>query len=296
MKFLVVGNLTKDIIRTSQDERIVFGGAASYCSITAVKLGCDTHVLSKGNDELNGWIKTLRNSGINVDLQRSERTTYFINDYLEGKRKQFVLSDAGEIDFKTLGRMDVIHLGPVFNEITLDCLKKARKKCRILSLDTQGFARNLNGKEVVKSFWEEREDFLKYVDLLKVGREEMGCVSRERDYEKVCEELKSFGVEVVELTLGEEGSIVAEEEIHRIPAYRTTLIDKTGSGDVYSTAFAVRYFETKNALESGLFASAAASFVVEDFGAKNIKDRKKVLERFRKMRTEDENIDGNFRC
>jgi sugar/nucleoside kinase (ribokinase family) len=283
MKFLVVGNLTKDIIRTNQGERIVFGGAASYCSIVAAKLGCDTHVLSRGNDELSSWIETLKNSGINVNLQRSERTTCFINDYSEGKRKQYVLSDAGEIDFKTLGRMDVIHLGPVFNEITLDCLRKARKKCKILSLDAQGFVRDLNGKEVIKSFWEERENFLRYVDLLKVGQEEMNYVSRERDYEKVCEELRSFGVEVVELTFGEEGSIVAEDEIHRIPAYRTTLIDKTGSGDVYSTAFAIRYFETKNALESGLFASAAASFVVEDFGTKNIAERENVTRRVRKL-------------
>jgi sugar/nucleoside kinase (ribokinase family) len=75
-----------------------------------------------------------------------------------------------------------------------------------------------------------------------------------------------------------------EKETHRIPAYQTTVVDRTGSGDVFSSAFAIRYFETKNALESGLFATAAASFVIEDFGTKNIAERNKVEERFKMLK------------
>jgi len=41
--------------------------------------------------------------------------------------------------------------------------------------------------------------------------------------------------------------------------------------------------ETNNELESGLFASAAASFVVEDFGTKNIVEREKVMKRFKEL-------------
>lgn len=283
MKFLVVGNITKDIIRTKNEEKYEFGGNASYSSIAAVKLDCETHVLSRGNDELVEWIKVLKNHGINVELQESENITCFVNDYTEGGRKQYVLSDAGKINYKSFGKFDIIFLGPVFNEISLDCIKKARKDCKILSLDAQGFVRTLKGKEVVKKFWDDREEFLKYVDLLKVGMDEISSVSKERDYEKVCEELRSFGIKAVELTLGENGSIISGEEINEIPAYKTTLVDKTGSGDVFATAFAIRYFETKNEVESGLFASAAASFVVEDFGTKNIAGREKVIERFKEL-------------
>jgi len=284
MKFLVIGNITKDIIRIKGEERHDFGGNASYSSITAVKLGCKTHVLSRGNNELVKWITTLRNHRINVELQKSKDVTCFVNDYTEDKRKQSVLSDAGKIKYKSFGKIDVIFLGPVFNEITLECLKKARKDCKILSLDAQGFVRRLKEREVVKKFWDEREEFLKYVDLLKVGIDEISSVSKESDYKKVCEELRSLGVKVVELTLGENGSIIAGEEIHRIPAYKTTLVDKTGSGDVFATAFAIKYLESKDELESGLFASAAASFVVEDFGTKNIQSREKVEERFRLLK------------
>ncbi len=83
-----------------------------------------------------------------------------------------------------------------------------------------------------------------------------------------------------------------EKEMYRIPAYRTRLVDRTGSGDVFASAFAIRYFETKNALESGLFASAAASFVVEDFGTKNIVNREKVEERFKILKNTHNGLFG----
>jgi sugar/nucleoside kinase (ribokinase family) len=284
MRFLVIGNITKDIIRTERGEIHTFGGTASYSSITSAKLGWKTCVLSKGNEELIEWANHLKNYGINVEIQNSKSITCFINDYREKERKQFVLSDAGEIEYKSLGKFDIIFLGPVFNEITLECTKKARKDCEILCLDVQGLVRASKGKEVIKKFWDERNEFLEYIDLLKVGRDEIGSLSKENDYERVCEELKSLGVKVVMLTLGENGSIIFGEEIHRIPAYATTLVDKTGSGDVFATAFAIRYFETKNEINSGLFASAAASFVVEDFGTKNIAEREKVEERFKSLK------------
>ena len=283
MKFLVIGNLTKDVIRNKREEKIDFGGAASYCSITAKKLGCETHVLTRGNHELNDWIKTLEKLGINVELQESENLTCFVNDYRWGERKQYVYRDAGKIDFKDFGKVDVTHLGPVLNEVTVDCVKEARKNSKIVSLDVQGFVRSLKDKEVIKKFWDERENFLKYVDLVKISSCEIDSVSKKKNYEDVFDELKSFGLKVIELTLGQEGSIIASEEIHTIPAYKTTLVDKTGSGDVFAAAFAIKYFETGDAIESGFFASAAASFVVEDFGVKNIANRKRVEERFKSL-------------
>ena len=147
-----------------------------------------------------------------------------------GERKQFVYRDAGKIKFKDFGKVDVTHLGPVFNEITLECVKQARKNSKIVSLDVQGFIRSLKDKEVIKNFWSEREDFLKYVDLVKISGYEINLVSNKKNHEDVVDELRSFGVKVVELTLGQKGSIIASEEIHRIPAYETTLVDKTGSG------------------------------------------------------------------
>jgi len=284
MKFLVIGNITKDTIRTKEKEIIAFGGTASYAAINANKLGCDTFVLSRGNHELDDWIRSLTSQGIKVELEQSENISHFVNDYSGPEKRQFYLSHAGKINFKDLGKMDIIHIGPIFNEITLDCVKKARKNAKLLSLDVQGFVRSSGKERVIMKSWEEKAEFLKYVDLVKVNRLESKFVSKKTNYKEVCKELIELGPKVVELTLRENGSIIIGEETYKIPPYQTTVIDRTGSGDVFSSAFAIHYFETKDALESGLFASAAASFVIEDFGTINIAERNKVEERCQELR------------
>jgi len=284
MKFLVIGNITKDTIRTKGEETTAFGGTASYSSITAKKLGCDTYVLSRGNDELKDWIKNLESQDIKVELELSENISNFVNDYTERERKQYWTSDAGKIDFKDLGKMDIIHIGPIFGEVTLDCVKKAKKNAKLISLDVQGFLRSSDGEKVTMKFWDERAEFLKYVDLVKINQLESYFVSKKTNYEEICKELVEFGPKVVIITLRDEGSIVFSDKFQKIPVYQTNLVDKTGAGDVYATAFAIRYFETKDILESGLFASAAASFVVEEFGTINIAERNKVEKRVEKLR------------
>jgi sugar/nucleoside kinase (ribokinase family) len=56
-------------------------------------------------------------------------------------------------------------------------------------------------------------------------------------------------------------------------------VDPTGAGDVYIAAFDIKYSETKDPYKSARFASAAASFVVEDWGPKNIPTEEMVRKR-----------------
>jgi sugar/nucleoside kinase (ribokinase family) len=217
-------------------------------------------------------------------LELSENISNFVNDYTGRERKQYWMSDAGKINFKDLGKMDIIHIGPIFGEVTLDCVKKAKKNAKLISLDVQGFLRSSDGKKVTMKFWDERAEFLKYVDLVKINKLESYFVSKKTNYEEICKELVEFGPKVVMITLRDEGSIIFSDKFHKIPVYQTNVVDKTGAGDVYAAAFAIRYFETKDILESGLFASAAASFVVEEFGTINIAERNKVERRVEKLR------------
>lgn len=295
MKFLTIGNITKDLLRTKEKEEYTFGGT-SYCGITAAKLGCKSIILSRGNDELSEWLKYLNSEGAEVILQQDKNVAYFVNDYRSGERKQFLLNNTEKIEFDIgdvgdigdIGeKFDVIHVNPMFREVNLDLFKKIRKQCNILSLDIQGLVRDVKGKQVVGRFWEEREKFLPFVDLLKIGKNEIVFISKLsklRDYKKNCEELSSLGAKIIEITCGIEGSWVYDDKLYNIQSFRTKTVDETGAGDVYATSFAIKYFETKDVLESAMFASAAASFVVEDFGTKNIATRSDVEKRAKILR------------
>ena len=56
-------------------------------------------------------------------------------------------------------------------------------------------------------------------------------------------------------------------------------VDATGAGDVFATAFLIKYSETQDlALATG-FAHCAASFVVEGMGIENLASLEKIEER-----------------
>ena len=57
------------------------------------------------------------------------------------------------------------------------------------------------------------------------------------------------------------------------------MVDSTGAGDVFATAFLLRYHEAGDPLEAGSFAACAASCVVEGVGASTLGDRAEVLRR-----------------
>ncbi len=67
-----------------------------------------------------------------------------------------------------------------------------------------------------------------------------------------------------------------------IPAFESEEVDATGAGDVFGAAFLLRYYETKDAVESAIFASCAASFVVEKEGVEGIPCREEVEKRMEK--------------
>lgn len=281
-KFLVIGNIDKATNKTPIGEETTFGGS-TYCGIVANKLGWDTTLVTRGNEELSDWIIELEDMGIRVFLQPDEATLTVINDYTSGIWTQKLLKKTGKIVFNLDEKFDVIHLNPLHQEIDIGLVKQARKKAKLLSLDVQGLVRNdVNGITTMK-FLENRKEWFKDLDILKVGEDEMKFVSKETEHRKICEELKAFGPKTVVLTFGKKGSVVLGKEFLNIPALEVKTVNPAGAGDSYATSFAIKYFETKDERESGFFGAATASFVVEDFGARNIQPREKVEERFNKL-------------
>ena len=65
-------------------------------------------------------------------------------------------------------------------------------------------------------------------------------------------------------------------EWHSVPAYPAREIDPTGAGDVFTSAFLIRYFETRDAPAAALFASCAASLSVEGWGVGSIPTRAEI--------------------
>ncbi len=290
MGVLDVGNIVKDWNKTKDREWQSFGGA-SFSAVTFAKLGYDTTVLCRGNvndSEYRSWIAHLHNNyGINFVIQPGENTC-FVNDYSSGSRKQRLLSHSGKISCdvgKLKDRYDCIHLNPLYQEVGLDLAKELRSRTKHYSADAQGFVRTVKNDQVSGRFWEEREEYLKLFDILKIGIDELPYVSKETDHRKVCRELHKLGVKVPTITLGEEGSISYHgKQFYKVGVYKTKVRSETGAGDVFISAFDVKFMETKNVWEAALFGTAAASTVLEGFGPDCIGDRILIESRYRMLK------------
>ncbi|MCL5069360.1 MAG: PfkB family carbohydrate kinase, partial [Actinobacteria bacterium] len=68
------------------------------------------------------------------------------------------------------------------------------------------------------------------------------------------------------------GSLISNnKDILEIPAVKEKIkVDTTGAGDVYCTAFLSEYLRTEDLYKSGLFASAAATILIEKTGGVSI--------------------------
>ena len=88
------------------------------------------------------------------------------------------------------------------------------------------------------------------------------------------------GGSVLVVTEGRRGALLRSRgRWYRVPAFPSVEVDVTGAGDVFAAAFMVRYNESGNPQDAGLFASAAASLQVEKEGDNGVPDREQVEER-----------------
>jgi sugar/nucleoside kinase (ribokinase family) len=279
---LALGNIDKSRNITQFGNELVYGGG-TYSSITARRLGYSSAILTRGNEALQPWIRQLEGMGVQVFLEQDRSTLEVVNDRTSGVWIQRILSTTDKINFDVDRKFDIIHVNPLFKEVDQDVLRKARKKCELLSLDIQGILRNEKNGVMYLERFDEREAWLEGVDVVHVSDAEIGYVSEKNNPEEICEDLKSLGPKFVLYTMGAAGSYVLGKEFRKIPAFRVKEVDPTGAGDVYSVTFDIIYSETRDEKRAAFFASAAASFCVEDFGYKNIQPRQIVEARFKQL-------------
>ncbi len=274
--YVVVGYLLHDIVDVDGKISESPGGSAMYCSMTAKKLGMKVGIVSRvGQDyRYHDILDGIDKSGVGMQ----EKTTTFFDIYRDGRRKELVFNIGKKLRKKDFPReflnAKAVHIGPVIDEVHKGLIKMVKKKSSaLITADIQGFIRKeKNGDVVPKKF---KLGILKYIDILHCSEDDLrDSRIKISDIERKCNHIL--------LTRNSRGSVLIWDSRRiSIPPFNTIEKDPTGAGDVYMAAFAKRFLETNDPEESGRYASAAASFCVEDFGINGIKDERHVIERLR---------------
>lgn len=269
-----IGHITLDKIVTPRQTNYMPGGTSYYFA----------HGISHLN-HLEGFqlitslapteykaVEDMQKKGIDVETIPSRKTVYFENIYEENQnnRTQRVLAKADPFTVEKLQHAEAkfYHLGSLLaDDFSIDVLKFLSER-GTLSVDAQGYLREVRGEEVHPVGWEGKEEALKYVDILKVNEHEAAVLTGITDYKEAAALLSKWGVKEVLLTLGSEGSIIlAEGCYYKIPAYPPQdIVDATGCGDTYMLGYI--YMRNKGAsyADAGCFAAAMSTLKLEKSG------------------------------
>lgn len=249
------------------------GGTAFYFGHAMSRIGSEGFLLvtALAPSEKKA-VDDLRKEGIEVKVLPSHNSVYFENTYGENSnnRTQRVLAKADPFTVEGVRDVEasIYHLGTLLaDDFDLDVIRHLSSKGRV-SIDAQGYLREVRGEKVFAVDWREKEEALKYVDILKANEKEMEVLTGCTDPREAALKLAAMGVREVVLTLGDMGSLIyAGEEFYEIPAYvPKDVVDATGCGDTYMAGYLHKRAHGCGIYESGCFAAAMCTIKLQHSG------------------------------
>lgn len=282
-----IGHITKDKIITPRHTVYMAGGTSFYFSYAFSHLPQNVSfqlVTKLGESEMQS-VEDMRKAGIDVQVYPSRHTVYFENKYGENQndRTQRVLERADPFTIDEMQEVNagVYHLGSLLSDdFSTDVVKYLSTKGRI-SIDAQGYLREVRGEKVYPIDWAEKREILAHTDIIKVNEHEMEVITGFNDPRAAALRLAEWGVKEVCVTLGSEGSIIlADGKFYDIPAYEPKeIVDATGCGDTYSAGYLWCRAQGMGFEESGKFAAAMCTLKLEHSGPfdRSIDDVRRVM-------------------
>ena len=268
-----IGHITLDKIVTPKRTLHMPGGTSFYFAHGMSKLDTSDFLLvtALAVSEMDA-VEEIRRKGIDVKVLPSTHSVYFENTYGENQnnRTQRVLAKADPFTVEGLQDVDarIYHLGSLLaDDFSLDVIKYLSTK-GMLSVDAQGYLREVRGENVFAVDWPEKKEALKYIHILKANEAEMEVLTGCSEPHEAALLIADWGVKEVLLTLGDKGSLIyAQGEFHEIPAYPALQItDATGCGDTYMVGYLYMRDKGASYREAGCFAAAMCTIKLQSHG------------------------------
>ncbi len=272
--FLVIGHLTRD---EQLDGAYTLGGAVTFASIAARNLGYRVGIVTAAADD---FPEPHLLHDIEIVRVPSATTTTFRNRYQGSHRTQYVRDIAAPLPPEAVPlawrRAKIVLLGPLVGEMDRAMLDIFSDET-MLAVSPQGWMRKWDETGRVRAqAWREAQIILPRTQVLILSEEDLsGYAERLSSYVALAP--------LVVLTRGEHGCAIyrKRERPLDVPAFPTQIVDPTGAGDTFATAFLIRYHETRDLVQAARFANAAASLAISSVGAENMPTRAQVEARLK---------------
>jgi sugar/nucleoside kinase (ribokinase family) len=254
-------------------------------AIEALPRDVDFHMITSVSSEVMPEVEKLRQAGIRVTAFESDTNVFFENKYGANmdNRTQRVLSKSAPFTLEQLKdeQSRVYHLGTLLaDDFAPEIVEYLATKGDV-SIDVQGYLREVVGEEVRACEWTDKLRLLKHTAILKVNEWECLTLTGITDPRDAAQQIHEWGVREVIVTLGGGGSMIfADGKFYETPAYQPAkLVDATGCGDTYSAGYLYARAKGMSYDESGKFAAAMCTLKLEHTGpfTHNIEDVYQII-------------------
>lgn len=282
-----IGHITRDKIITPQRTVYMAGGTSFYMSygISRLPQKVSYQLVTKVGEGQMPEVEKIKQLGLDVICYPSQHTVYFENKYgaNSDNRTQRVLAKADPFTVEEMKPLQarIFHLGSLLNDDFSAEVVEFLSEKGLISIDVQGYLREVRDEEVHAISWEEKEKILKHTDMLKLNEHEMKVITNSDNPRTVAEKIAAMGVKEVIITLGSYGAVIyADRKFYEIDAYKPRkIVDATGCGDTFSTGYLYCRAQGMGYEESGKFAAAMCTLKLEHSGPfdKSIEDIQNII-------------------
>lgn len=270
-----IGNYTKDTIITPAGTEYVDGGAVNYAAHAAVRLGVKVAVVTRLAQEDSRVVEAFTEAGIDCYPTFAPYSTWMKLVYPTENpdiRTLSVAHTAGAItlsDFAGIKGMKSAVIGTSFRgEVGIEVIEALNQKDVLLAADVQGFVRVLDGEEIRKEPWNEMEETLALLDILKADAIEAEFLTGESDIYKAVQIFSDMGPKEIVLTHKDGLLIYAENQFYALKFYPQQSNGRSGRGDTCLGSYVAMRL-TKPPKEAGIWAAALTSLKMEKQGPFN---------------------------
>lgn len=274
---LLIGHVTRDLVDQAPESDFRVGGTVSFGAVTALRLGRRPTILTSAESEADLAELPL---GVALHVEPSSATTTFANVYDGEGRVQYTYAQAAPLTASAvtmaMRKASAVLMGPLVNEVMPD-VPSVFSRDTLVAAVPQGWMRGWDEAGRVFSIpWQSEAQILPYLDALVLSQEDV-------DYDLSRLDNAFQIVPLVVVTEYRDGSTIYRRRPDgtvgetKIPPRPANEVDPTGAGDVFATAFILRYQETGDPIQSARFANVTASYGVEADGVMGIPSREQVL-------------------
>lgn len=294
-KIAVLGPIPRDHITTFKGEIIKKYGGINHATIALAKL-LDTkskiipvaHVRKKDEQPIKKILKNYTNVDIHhIDSKVDQGDViklHFIDKNKRLEKQTGFMNPINPEDVKNLMDCNAFIILPVTDfEISLETLKFIKKYSKgLIIFDAHGPTTIVtsSGNRLMK-FWIDRDNWLPYIDILKLNLDEAKCswfrkeyeaAELEKDYQFSLIDASPFarhclnmGVKAVYLTLDERGCIAYFKKNKQIKKQSVSaikvknIVDTTGCGDAFAAGLAFGILTTKDYIKAAQYGNAVGA-------------------------------------